>query len=326
MVTIGRELAGFRAQSLCRWELSGNVRLLWTFGRYQLTCVAKYGIIFPEYRNDFRNPEKPRSVLSMVNDKNLVQAVSRAFLILDLLRDSKEGMRLGEIAAAAGLNTTTTHRLLRTLMGCKVVQQDARTRLYSLSPYILVYGRAVLNRFDFIRRAHPLLGELSKAVGETVFMGILDGFDLVYVDHVDSLDHVLRLTPQIGRRHTSHTTALGKVLLAHLDPDTLETFLSNTKLPKLTENTITDPGALRKELEAIRRKGYAMDREETETGICCVAAPVRQGDGRVVAAISISGPSPRLKKKGLETFLREQVQATAAKVSQLLCDHSFGCG
>ena len=255
--------------------------------------------------------------------KNSVQSVKRAFLILDLLRDNGAGLGVTDVANALGLNTTTTHRLLQTLVGCKGVQQDPNNRYYSLSPYMLLYGRAVLGQFDFIRSAHPLLGELSKTVGETVFMGTLDDFDLVYVDHVDSLDHVLRMTPQIGRRHTSHTTSLGKVLLANLDPDQLQTFLSRGELPRLTENTITNPEDLRKELEAVRRNGYAVDREETETGICCVAAPVFRADGRVVAAISVSGPSPRLRKKGLETFLKDNVQSTAARISQLLAAHSL---
>ena len=255
--------------------------------------------------------------------RNSVQSVARAFRILDLLRDNRAGMGVSDVASALGLSTTTAYRLLQTLVACKAVQQDPNNRHYSLAPYMLFYGRAVLNQFDFIASAHPFLGELSKTVGETVFMGILDDFDLVYVDHVDSLDHILRMAPQIGRRHTSHTTALGKVLLAHLNPDHLETFLSRGELPGLTENTITSPEDLRKELEAVRRNGYALDREETETGICCVAAPVFGADGRVVAAISVSGPSPRLRKKGLETFLRDNVQSTGAKISQLLIAHSL---
>ena len=255
--------------------------------------------------------------------KNSVQSVKRAFLILDLLRDNGAGMGVSDVANALGLSTTTAHRLLQTLVACKAVQQDPNNRYYSLSPYMLLYGKAVLDRFDFIRSAHPLLGELSKTVGETVFMGILDDFDLVYVDHVDSLDHVLRMTPQIGRRHTSHTTSLGKVLLANLDPGQIQTFLSRGELPRLTENTITNPEELKKELETVRQNGYAVDREETEIGICCVGAPIFGVDGRVVAAISVSGPSSRLRKKGLETFLKDNVQYTAARISQLLAAHSL---
>ena len=112
--------------------------------------------------------------------------------------------RVGQLALVRwqfllGLSTTTVHRLLRTLKSCRAVQQDPQTHLYDLNDYMLVYGKAVLNRFNFMGSVHPILGDLSRRMGETVFMGILDDqFDLIYIDQVDSLDHPLRMTPQIG--------------------------------------------------------------------------------------------------------------------------------
>lgn len=248
---------------------------------------------------------------------DIVQSVERAFLLLDILRESKGGLGIVNLAEAAGLKTTTTHRLLQTLAHIGVVQQDPNTRCYLLSPQILLYGKAVLDRFDFVKSAHPLLGELSKTAGETVFMGIHDNFELVYVDHVDSLDHVLRMTPQIGRRQPLHSTALGKVLLSHLPEDSLELYLEAKPLVRLTENTITDPAALRLELYRVREQGYSLDLEETEVGICCVGAPVWGASDQVIAAISVSGPATRMRKKGLETALRQQVRTTAEQVSKI---------
>lgn len=227
-------------------------------------------------------------------------------------------MRISDIANAVRLNTTTTHRLLQTLLHIGVVQQDPESRYYHLAPKILLYGKAVLDSYDFVKVAHPILGELSKSVGETVFMGIHDNYELVYIDHVDSLDHVLRMTPQIGRRQPLHCTALGKVLLSHMQPDQLHEFLIRDDLQRLTENTIADPEILQEELEKIRIQGYALDLEETEIGICCVAAPVWGGDGQVVASVSVSGPATRMKKKGLTAFLQEQVQATAERISKIV--------
>jgi len=261
-----------------------------------LTADWKCAIIIPQRGMLFRMTEAKQSGRSNLEKHETVQSVERAFRILDLLRANS----------------------IQTLMNLRAVQQEPGNRHYSLAPQMLLYGKAVLDRFDFIRSAHPLLGEISKTVGETVFMGILDNYDLVYVDHVDSLDHVLRMTPQIGRRQPSHCTALGKVLLANLPEERLEAFLNRKSLPRMTENTITDPQDLRRELDAVRRKGYALDREETEVGICCVAAPIRRPDGRVVAALSVSGPATRLRKKGLKTFLREKVQETASRISQLI--------
>lgn len=251
-----------------------------------------------------------------MSEKQTVQSVERAFQILDILRKNGGGMGIRNIARESHLNTTTTHRLLKTLSKIGVVHQDADSRSYQLSPKIILYGKSVLDSYDFIKVAHPFLGELSKSVGETVFMAIQDNFELVYIDHVDSLDHILRMTPQIGRRQPLHCTALGKVLLAHMQSNQIQNFLETKKLVRLTENTITDPYKLQAELEKVRNRGYAIDLEETEIGICCVAAPVKHGDSHVVAAISVSGPATRMKKKGLRNFLSEEVLATAMRISQ----------
>ncbi|MEA4909264.1 MAG: IclR family transcriptional regulator [Chloroflexi bacterium] len=251
-----------------------------------------------------------------MKDTNSVQSIERAFQILDLLRDQRREMGVNDIAAHLDLSVTTVHRLLQTLVGVKAVRQNGITKHYGLAPSMLLFGKAVLDQFDFIRSAHPFLGELSKAVGETAFMGILDDFELVYVDHVDSLDHSLRMTPQIGRRQGAHCTSLGKVLLAHLDYQEREAFLARQTFPKLTENTLTTADALRVELDKIRAAGYGFDLEEAENGICCVAAPVIGLEGEVIAAISISGPASRVRNKGIDTLLCDHVVSTAQMIHQ----------
>lgn len=253
-----------------------------------------------------------------MNKSDTVQSVERAFLILDILMEKGVGMGISDVAKKAGLKTTTTHRLLRTLLLLNVVEQEPDSRSYNLSPKMLLYGKAVLDQYDFVKSAHPILGELSKTVGETVFMGIHDNFELVYVDHVDSQDQVLRMTPQIGRRQPLHCTALGKVLLSNLPPEQLQRFFSRGELPRLTENTITNPEILLSELKKIRIQGYSLDQEETEIGICCIAAPIWRRDSEVVAAVSISGPVTRMKIKGLSTFLHENVQSASKKISQTI--------
>jgi IclR family KDG regulon transcriptional repressor len=251
-----------------------------------------------------------------VSEKQTVQSVERAFQVLDILRENGGGLGIRNIASEVKLNTTTTHRLLKTLLKLGVVQQDPNTRAYQLAPKIILYGKAVLDSYDFVKVAHPILGELSKTVGETVFMAIQDNYELVYIDHVDSLDHVLRMTPQIGRRQPLHCTALGKVLLSFMQPEQVQDFLKNRELERLTENSITSRQELLAQLESIRVRGYALDLEETEIGICCVAAPIKQGDGHVVAAISVSGPATRMKMKGLEEYLCNEVLSTAKRISK----------
>jgi IclR family KDG regulon transcriptional repressor len=227
---------------------------------------------------------------------------------------------VSDIAKLIGLSTTTTHRLLLTLINCRAIQQDPQTRLYDLNSHLLVYGKAVLNRFNFLGSVHPILGDLSKRVGETVFMGILDDqYDLVYIDQVDTLDHPLRMTPQIGLRQPAHCTSLGKVLLANLPDEKLSVFLQQGSFERRTEFTITKAEALSKELETVRKVGFALDQEEMENGICCVAAPIRGSRG-TIASISISGPSSRMRSKGLDGMLSENVCSTAKHLSQYLQD------
>jgi DNA-binding IclR family transcriptional regulator len=251
----------------------------------------------------------------MKTEPKSVQSIERAFQILELLRDQRQDMGVHQIAEQVNLNVTTVHRLLQSLISVRAVRQNPQTRQYGLAPAMLLYGKAVIDQFDFVRIAHPFLGELSRTVGETAFMGILDDFELVYIDHVDSLDHTLRITPQIGRRQNSHCTSLGKVLLAHLPPSSLNVFLSRPSFPQATEYTLTNPESLRTELETIRRQGYAFDVEEAEKGICCVAAPLKGLDGEVIAAISISGPASRIRDKGMETFLRDNVVKFAKNIN-----------
>jgi IclR family acetate operon transcriptional repressor len=251
----------------------------------------------------------------VTKETNSVQSIERAFNILELLRDQRQEMGVREIAEQVNLNVATVHRLLQTLITVRAVRQNPRTRQYTLAPTMLLYGKSVVDKFDFVRSAHPFLGELSKAVGETAFMGILDEFDLVYIDHVDTLDHTLRITPQIGRRQHAHCTSLGKVLLAHLPPSSLNVFLNQPSFPKLTEFSIDTPQGLRETLSVIRMQGYAVDNEEAEIGICCVAAPVIGLQGDVIAAISVSGPASRIRAKGVDTFLRENVVKTARDIN-----------
>lgn len=261
----------------------------------------------------------------MGDHNNTAQSVERAFGVLNLLRDSESALSVSDIARGLKLSPPTVHRFLTTLKKCRVVEQDPGTRRYYLGLELLLYSKAVLDRFDWRSRAHPLLGELSKEVGETVFMGVLDDYDLVYIDQVDSLEHSLRMTPQIGRRQDAHCTAMGKVLLAHLEPARLKEFLATSGLPKRTKKTITKPQMLRKALEKVSALGYAVDQQEAEVGIYCVAAPIVGIGGEVVAAVSISGPSERLEQRGLETHLKCAVQTTAARISQAITP-SIGAG
>ena len=253
-----------------------------------------------------------------MDNKNILQSIERTFGLLDLLAEKSSGLGVSEIASSLELKTTTTHRILQTLIKIGIVQQIEENRHYMLAPKILKYGKAVIDQYDFIKSAHPYLGELSKAAGETAFMGILDDSQLVYMDHVDSQDQALRLVSQVGRRQPAYCTAMGKVLLAFQPPTVIDEFISTVKLEAYTANTLTTEKDIRNELQIIRKRGAAYDIEETEIGIRCVAAPIFSNNENIIAAISVSGPATRMIMKDMDTTLKELVITIAGKISKTI--------
>jgi IclR family acetate operon transcriptional repressor len=151
-------------------------------------------------------------------------------------------------------------------------------------------------------------------------MVLLDRNEVVYIDKVETDQHPsgLRMASRVGLRNPAHSSAVGKVLLAHFSEEELNNFTKEKGLLKRTENTITDPGRLREHLSIVRAQGYAIDDEENEKGIRCVAAPIYNEVGKPVAAISISGPAFRITKKVIQESLKKEVIETATKISQRL--------
>ena len=251
---------------------------------------------------------------------NLVQAIERASLILDVLGQSSQGISVKELSAKVCLPKGTTHRLLSSLAYFGYVQQDSRTRHYSLGFKLVELGNCLLNQLDLRTEAKPFLADLAKTTQETVHLVILDKNEVLYIDKVESDDNPsgLRMASRVGSRTLAHSCAVGKVLLAHLSEEELDEFIQGAGLPKITENTISDPVRLKEHLKLVRSQGYVIDDEENEKGIRCVAAPIRNEIGRVVAATSISGPAIRITRKRIQESLKNEIIKTALKISRKL--------
>jgi IclR family KDG regulon transcriptional repressor len=172
----------------------------------------------------------------------------------------------------------------------------------------------------FRTEAKPFLTDLAQRAKETVYLVVLDQNEILYVDKVepDEYPSGLAMVSKVGTRMPAHACAVGKVLLSQLTQDRLDQLIKDKGLPKRTDKTITDPARLKEHLFSVRNQGYAVDDEENERGIRCVAAPVRDEEGRVIAAISVSGPTIRLTKKTIQDTFRYEVVATALKISQQL--------
>jgi len=251
---------------------------------------------------------------------NLVQTIERVSQILDVLGQNPQGISIRDLSSKVNLPKGTTHRLLSSLSFLGYVRQDPKTRNYLLGFKLVELGNLLLSQLDLRKEAAPFLKDLAERTKETVHMVILDRNEVVYIDKVegDQNPSGLRMASRIGLRNPAHSSAVGKVLLAHFSEDALNQFFRGKGLPKRTENTITDPIQLREHLKTVRHQGYAIDDEENEKGVRCVGAPIYDGEGNPVAAISISGPAFRITKKMVQEILKKEVIETALKISQRL--------
>ena len=195
---------------------------------------------------------------------------------------------LDQLAGALGVHKTTVLRLLRTLADDHFVFRDSGHR-YHLGARVYELSSRGLEQRAVRGIAAPHLAAFNRGHGRTTHLSELDGREIVYIDKLESHDHV-RMASRIGLRAPIHSTAAGKVLVADLSPAELAVALVGLEYPKATPSTITDEAAYRAELERVRAQGWAQDREENEPSINCIAAPVRDASGRAVAAVSVSVP------------------------------------
>jgi IclR family KDG regulon transcriptional repressor len=252
--------------------------------------------------------------------KNLVQTIERASSILDILGQSPQGIGIRELSTKIKLPKGTTHRLLSSLSYLGYARQDTKARNYFLGFKLVELGNLLLSQLDLRKEAEPFLRDLAERTRETVHLVFLDRNEIVYIDKVetDQNSSGLRMASRVGLRNPAHSCAVGKVLLSYLSEEELNNIIKEKGLGKRTENTITNPAQLKEHLKNVRAQGYAIDDEENEKGIRCVAAPIYNEGGKVVAAISISGPAFRVTKKMIHERLKKELIETAIKIAQRL--------
>jgi len=217
-----------------------------------------------------------------------IQSLARGLKIMELLAANDDPVSVTELATELGIDKSSASRLVHTLSAYGYAEQDATSRRYRLGPQIVRLSRSLLTRMPLRDEAKPFLRQLVERTGECAHLAVLAQDRALYVDQVES-PASLRVTTGVGTLAPLHCTALGKCLLA---------FGNGVPLPKelrsFTPRTITDPEALRLHLEQTRRQGYAVDDEEYDYGVRCVAAPVFDFRGKAIGAIGISGPAGRM--------------------------------
>lgn len=237
----------------------------------------------------------------MLEPKELVQSVDRAMVLLERLCRSSDGLSLHELAAGAGLPKSTAHRLLKTLMHHNLVRQDAQKGLYTPGLRLFELAYAQINSLSLLTKASPFVTELARKTNETVHLAILDDYEVVYITKEETL-HPIRMYSAIGKRAPAHCTGLGKAMLAYLPDEKLEEAARRRGFARYTPRTISSYLELKEHLSTVRQQGYAIDNAEHEEDILCVAAPIHDHLGEVIAAISLSAPAVRCDLLRIRSF------------------------
>jgi len=233
--------------------------------------------------------------------ENEVRALTRGLHILETLTCHSQGMSLSAIARTVGLAKSSTHRLLQTLVLNGYVKQDIHNNdNYFASLKLLTLSSNLIRYADLTALSRPHLQFLAEITDETVHLVLLDREGAVYVEKVES-PNPIRMCSQIGSRAPLHCTGVGKAILAFLPEERREAMLSGN-LPRYTDHTVTDPDELREDLKQIRARGYAIDNEEHEKYVRCIAVPLFAHTGQVVGAVSIAAVSYRVDLPTLESW------------------------
>lgn len=244
--------------------------------------------------------------------------VEKAFKVLGAFKRPHSAMTAKEVSELLGMNLATTHRFLLTLESLGAVARPDGNR-FQLGMLLADLGGRVATHEVIAGTLRPHLLAMAKIARETVHAGAFDKGNVLYIAKRES-ERSLKIDTYIGKRLPAYCTAMGRLLLSGLPEDELDAYLANVELKALTSKTIVDVGDIRKAIAKAARDGFALDNEETEEGLRCVAAPIRDGNGRICAAMSVSAPTTRLRGPALDEIraaLMENAMEASAKINPL---------
>jgi DNA-binding IclR family transcriptional regulator len=245
--------------------------------------------------------------------ERLIQSIERAADVLELFLTSNQELSVKEISDKLGLSKSTVHGIIKTLEFRGYLQQNPDDLKYRLGMKLFELGNRVSNHFDLGNIARPVIKGLVEELKETVHLVVFEQGEVIYVEKLDG-PSALRIYSQVGKRAPIYCTGVGKSILAYLEEEEIERLLSSTVLEPYTEYTITDKEEIKKHLQIVREQGFATDDEEIEVGLKCVAAPIFDHRGKVIAAISCAAPKIRLDDNRLDMVINGIKQA-ALKIS-----------
>ena len=242
-----------------------------------------------------------------------VQSLARAFGIMEEVARSRDGISLAELSKRVGLHNSTTFHLVKTLVSLGYIRQIKDTKRYRIGRPLFALAASALDEIEMVSLAMPVLEDLSRETGEGGHFAVRMGDSVVVIART-AAPGAFQLAERVGVVRPAHCTALGKVILAALRDDQLDRFLARVELTPVTPRSITEPRALKKDIDGVRRSGIAFDDGEFNPEVRCVGVPVKDFTGQVIGAIGISGPIWRLSIQALQSRA-VTVQAAAKRLS-----------
>jgi IclR family acetate operon transcriptional repressor len=247
--------------------------------------------------------------------QNTIKSLDRAMAVFEHL-STTSGATLSELAADTDQSPATTYRILVTLEARDLVEFDPGPQLWHVGPRAFLIGARYLRRTSLVERARPVLRQLMERTGETANLGIARDGHVLFVSQVETHASIRAFFPP-GTLSPMHASGIGKALLAQMPPELRAQALAKAGSERFTARTLTDPAAIEADMALTRQRGYAIDDEEKTEGMRCIAAPVIDLHGEVVAGISVSGPSSRVSEAEIAR-LASAVTEAAASLSKAL--------
>lgn len=238
-----------------------------------------------------------------------VQSLDRAFELIEQLAGSPGGLQLSELTQRTGLHKSTVHRLLSALIARGYVAQEEQSKRYRLTLRLFELSGRVVDGIDVLDASRGVLEQLRDRVKEAVHLVVQEGADIVYVFKAESRHGAIRMFSRIGMRRPMYCTAVGKSILAAMEDAQVEKIWNASVIREYTPHTIVSLPALMEELAVVREKGYALDNEENELGVRCIAAAIPDYRGRSRAAFSISSPASRMTDQHIAELTPEILDA-----------------
>jgi IclR family pca regulon transcriptional regulator len=264
--------------------------------------------------------QEPAWSIPNLREPRYSQSLERGLAILECFTPVHPILGIADIADELGMSRSTTHRYVTTLVALNYLEQGA-SRKYRLGLRVTDLGMSALNSTGLREHAHPYLEQLRQQASYTASLAVLDGTDLLYVDRAYSFrrgQSASDVDPKPGSRLPAYLTAMGKLLLANLPDDEQRDLLAEMNLTKRGPNTITSRRSLLAELDSIRDEGFAVEDQERAEEVHAIAAPVRNEEGEVLAAVDLTASSPRISLEGLVDALGPHLISTADRISARL--------